>query len=125
MEASDDVVGLFVVDDALWGPSGAARRAFLARCLRALDESMDGRLVVRHGDPATVVADVAREVEAGHVFCAEDFGPYGSRRDVEVERGLTSHGSALVRVGSAYAVPPGEVRSGSGAPYKVFTPFSK
>jgi len=116
--AGGDVVPLFVLDDALWGPAGSNRRAFLVGCLRALDESLDGRLVVRRGDPARVVAEVA---DGGPVFAAEDFGPYGVRRDdAVVESGID-----LRLVGSPYAVPPGEITSGAGAPYKVFTPFSK
>jgi hypothetical protein len=73
-----DVVPLFVLDNALWGRAGPNRRAFLAECLRALDESLDGRLVVRHGDPQRIVAEVAN---GDPVFAAEDFGPYGRRRD--------------------------------------------
>jgi deoxyribodipyrimidine photo-lyase len=125
VDGADDVVALFVLDDALWVASGAARRAFLLRCLRALDESIGGRLVVRRGDPVEVVRDTAAEVGAADVFCAEDFGPYGGARDERVEVSLARDGRALVRSGSPYAVPPGEVRSGSGEPYKVFTPFSK
>jgi deoxyribodipyrimidine photo-lyase len=116
--AGGDVVPLFVLDDALWGPAGRNRRAFLVGCLRALDESLDGRLVVRRGDPARVVAEVA---DGGPVFAAEDFGPYGVRRDEAV----LDAGVDLRLVGSPYAVPPGEVTSGAGTPYKVFTPFSK
>ena len=50
-----EVLLLFVVDPALWGPAGAARRAYLAASLRELDAGVGGRIVVRHGDPARVV----------------------------------------------------------------------
>jgi deoxyribodipyrimidine photo-lyase len=113
-----DVLPLFVVDDALWGPAGDHRRAFLVGCLRALDESLDGRLVVRHGDPRTVVAEIA---EGDAVFAAEDFGPYGRRRD----DALLDAGVDLRLAGSPYAVAPGEITSKAGTPYKVFTPFSR
>ena len=43
------VLGLFVLDPALWGSAGPARRAWLAASLRSLDESMGGRLCVRLG----------------------------------------------------------------------------
>jgi len=113
------VVPVFVLDPALLRPSGPARVAFLHRCLRALAGALDGRLVVRNGDPALVVPAVAAEVGATAVFAAEDFAPYGRRRDESVERA----GIDLVRVGSSYAVPPGTVVKGDGTPYKVFTPF--
>ena len=48
-------LALFVLDPALLGPSGAPRRTVLYRCLRSLDESLDGRLLVVRGDPADVV----------------------------------------------------------------------
>ena len=119
------MVGLFCVDDRLWGRSGRNRRAFLAGCLVALDEAIGGRLVVRSGDPVEEVPRLAAEVEAAEVFVTADFGPYGVTRDDAVERRLLVSGRALRRVGSAYAVEPGVVLNGSGRPYKVFTPYSK
>ena len=119
------VVGLFCVDDRLWGPAGDNRRRFLAGCLAALDDAMGGHLVVRHGDPVEVVPTLAAEVEADAVFLAEDFGPYGAARDEAVEQRLEADGRRLERVGSPYAVEPGTIRTGAGQPYKVFTPFSK
>ena len=83
-----EVVPLFVLDDGLWAPAGDARRAFLVGCLRALDEAVDGRLVVRRGRPEDVVPDLAREVGAVRVFVAEDFGPYGRARDDRVAHAL-------------------------------------
>ena len=119
------VVALFCIDDRLWAPAGDNRRAFLVGCLRALDESIGGRLVVRTGDPTVVVPAVAAEVGAAQVFVTGDHGPYGIARDAAVSRALAAAGRALVAVGSAYAVEPATVRTGSGEPYKVFTPFSK
>ena len=119
------VVPLFCLDARLWGPAGANRRAFLVGCLRALDEDLSGHLVVRAGDPSRVIPSLCAEVGATTVFASADFGPYGSERDAAVEQALADGGRALVRVGSSYAVDPGQVRTGSGEPYKVFTPFSK
>jgi deoxyribodipyrimidine photo-lyase len=118
-----EVVAFFCRDARLEDPAGQARRAFLAGCLRALDDDLDGRLVVRGGRPEEVVPRLAGEVGADAVFVAEDFGPYGRRRDERVERALADDGVELVRVGSPYAVPPGEVVTKAGGPYKVFTPF--
>jgi len=123
--AGGEVVPLFCLDERLWGPAGANRRAFLVSCLRALDESIGRHLIVRTGDPLEVVAAVAAEVGATQVFAEWDFGPYGNERDEAVSRALEQRGRALVRAGSPYAVEPGAVLNGSGQPYKVFTPFSK
>jgi deoxyribodipyrimidine photo-lyase len=124
-DAADEVLPVFVLDDALRKPAGSPRLAYLYRSLRALDESLDGRLVVRHGDPRRVLPRLAREVESASVHISADFGPYGSRRDDEVAKALADDGVELVRTGSPYAVAPGRVRKADGTPYAVFTPFSK
>ncbi|MBV9951975.1 MAG: deoxyribodipyrimidine photo-lyase [Acidimicrobiia bacterium] len=125
VRAADEVVPLFVLDERLRKPSGPNRLAFLAGCLRELHDATDGHLVIRKGAPATKVRALAREVEATAVYCAEDFGPYGSKRDEEVAEALEQDGCELRRVGSPYAVPPGEVLNKSGDNFKVFTPYSR
>ncbi|MEP9362231.1 deoxyribodipyrimidine photo-lyase [Nocardioides sp. CN2-186] len=119
--ADGPVLPLFVVDPALWEPAGPSRRSYLSASLRALDLP----LVVVEGDPVRRVVAAAREVGAERVHVAADFGPYGARRDAEVEKALAEHGIELVRTGSPYAVSPGRVTSGAGEPYKVFTPFHR
>ena len=124
----DGVLPLFVLDPALWDPAGPSRRSYLTRSLAALDASLAGRgggLSVRHGDPVREVVRAAREVGATRVHVAADYGPYGRQRDLEVEQALADHGIGLARTGSPYAVAPDRVRNGSGAPYKVYTPFSR
>ncbi|HET8971568.1 MAG TPA: deoxyribodipyrimidine photo-lyase [Candidatus Nanopelagicales bacterium] len=124
--ATGSVVVLFVLDDALLRPAGAARRTFLFRTLRSLDAELrthGGGLVVRHGDPSRVVPAVAREVGADAVHITADFGPYGAVRDRRVEAELAS--IPLVRTGSPYAVSPGRVVKADGSPYRVFSAFHR
>lgn len=123
--SADRVVALFVDDDRLRRPSGAARVAFLDGCLAALDDDIGGHLLRRAGDPVTVVADVAREVAATDVYVTEDFAPYGRGRDEAVSDALEAQGGSLRRIGTPYAVAPGTVTTQAGDPYKVFTPFSR
>src|SRR4051794_41450224 len=101
------VVGLFVLAPVLLRPAGAARTAFLYRCMRALDESMGGRLVVRTGDPVDVVPAVAAQVASSRVHASWDGGPYGNLRDNNVAAALAGAGRALSLVGTPYAVHPG------------------
>jgi deoxyribodipyrimidine photo-lyase len=117
------VLPLFVLDPALWGPAGPSRRGYLSRSLRALDASLSGALAVLRGDPVREVVRAARQVGAGRVHVAADYGPYGHRRDLEVEQALAEHGIELVRTGSSYAVAPGRLRTGGGSTYQVFTPY--
>ena len=124
--ADGPVLPLFVLDPALWGPSGPSRRCHLAASLRALGADLreqGGGLSVVEGDPVRRVVEAAREVGAERVHVAADLGPYGRVRDEAVEQALAMHGIELVRTGSPYAVTPGRVTSGSDEPYRVFTPF--
>src|ERR1700712_3871295 len=118
------VLGLFVLDPVLWLSAGPARRAWLAASLRALDESMGGRLCIRQGKPSSVVPRLAQEVTADQVHVTNDFTPYGRARDRAVVEALPD-GIEGVATGTPYAVAPGTVMNGSGSPYKVFTPSSK
>ena len=120
--ADDDrrVVPLFVVDPVLWDAAGAPRRAYLVASLQALDEALQGELLVLGGDPARVLPHVVRSAGAGRVHVAADFGPYGRRRDDAVADALDV---PLVRTGSPYAVAPGRLLTADTRPYRVFTPY--
>jgi deoxyribodipyrimidine photo-lyase len=124
-QEADGVLSLFVFDPALWDPAGPPRRAWLLRSLRSLDERLDGRLVIRHGDPAVVVPAVARDLGAERVHVSADAGVHGRRRDADVATALERDGRALVRTGSPYAVGPGTLLSGGGTPFKVFSAFQR
>src|SRR3954449_8118964 len=63
-DAADEVLPVFVLDDALRRPAGAPRLAFLYGCLRELHERTDGRLRVLHGRPETVLPRIARDTGA-------------------------------------------------------------
>ncbi len=119
------VAPLFVVDAALMASAGANRRTFLAGSLGDLGARLDGSLALRAGRPEEVVPAFAAEVGARTVFATGDTAPYGRRRDARVAAALAATGAELALVGSPYAVAPGRVRTGGGAPYRVFTPFRR
>ncbi|MDP2013925.1 MAG: deoxyribodipyrimidine photo-lyase [Actinomycetota bacterium] len=121
--SSEGVIPLFVLDPKLWEASGTARQAYLLASLESLNTSLGGLLHVRRGDPQAVIPELAKSLGAPSVHIAEDFGPYGRVRDVNVEARLGA--TALVRTGSSYAVSPGRVTKADGSPYRVFTPFHR
>ena len=119
--AHDEVAALFVLDPRLWDTAGPHRGPQLVAHLSALDAKLQehgGRLAVRHGDPAQIVADTP----AGAVYWNDDYTPYARRRDDAVadalgERARRWHGCVVHR--------PGSILTGAGKPYQVFTPFWK
>ncbi len=116
---------VFVIDPQIAASSGPARAAYLSETLRALDGSLDGHLVLRRGDPAKELADVARESGAHEVIATEDFAPAGRSRDARMRSALARRGVSVAFLDSPYAVRPGTVRTRSGTPFKVFTPFRR
>jgi deoxyribodipyrimidine photo-lyase len=114
------VVPLFVIDPTLWDPAGPIRQTYLVESLNALGASIDRNLLIRHGDPHAVLAEVIKASGATSVHIAADYGPYGAQRDQQVEAAINV---PLVRTGSPYAVAPGRVTKGDGSAYRVFTPF--
>ena len=118
-----DVLGVFVADDALLKASGSPRRHFLAGCLDELATSIDGRLLVVHGKPETVIPRLAAEVGADSVHVSADYGPYGRARDERVGHALQGKDIEFVATGSSYAIAPGRVNKPDGTPYSVFTPY--
>jgi deoxyribodipyrimidine photo-lyase len=117
-DSGGPVLGLFVLDEVLLKASGGPRRDFLFRSLEALDQQLNGRLLVVKGDPESVVPKVCKAIDADEVHISADYGPYGRSRDERVGKHVT-----LVSTGSPYAIAPGRVTKSDGEPYRVFTPY--
>ena len=122
---ADEVLAVFVLDPVLLRPAGAPRTAFLFRCLRDLDQRLDGNLLVVRGDPADLVPRLATDHDATSVHVSGDYGPYGRERDRAVERALAEQELRLHRVGSPYAVSPGRLTKKDGTPYRVFSAYRR
>ena len=122
-DAADEVVPVFVLDDALRRPSGANRLAFLYRNLRDLKDRTGGALRVVHGRPESTIPRLVRETGASSVHISSDHGPYGAQRDTRVAQALRD--VPLVSTGSPYGVTPGTLLKDDGRPYRVFTPYAR
>ncbi len=120
-ERNTGVLPVFVLDPVLWDGAGEVRKAYLLESLRSLNSSLDGCLHIRVGNPSQVIPELARSANASSVHIAEDFGPYGRKRDGKVAEALGA--IPLIPTGSAYAISPGRVTKSDGQSYRVFTPF--
>ncbi len=125
-----DVLPVFVIDPALAGGRdvSAARLNFMYGCLRDLNAHLrqrGSRLLIRRGDPATVLPDLARATGATRVTFNRDYTPLARRRDTRVSAALRDAGVEVDAQRDAYIREPGEVLTGTGGPYTVFTPFKR
>jgi deoxyribodipyrimidine photo-lyase len=122
------VVPVFVLDPGLLEMpySGNSRVAFLYENLRALAESyrkLNSDLVVLYGSPEIELLRLARETGTKEIHALESLEPVGIRRDARVRAVLERNGIAFFLRPPDSIHVPGSVLSGSGGPYKVFTPF--
>ncbi len=126
-EAADGgmVLPLFVLDPRLLDGAGTARRAALRDALDRARSAYDDALVVRVGDPADVLPQVAAQIGAASVHVSGESTPYGRRRGRRVREALERADVTMTATGTPYAVSPGRVRKADGTPYAVFTPFAR
>jgi deoxyribodipyrimidine photo-lyase len=123
-EGARQVVPLFVVDPAIWGPPN--RTAFLAQSLADLRDNLrrlGGELVIRTGDPVAEVVKLTAEVHADAVYVADDVSHYATRRRQRLERDCAEHRLGLNVTAGLTVVPPADLKPASGGHYRVFTPY--
>ncbi len=109
-------------------PLGAASKWWLAGALRALDSSLQKRgqrLVLRKGDAATILPQIAQEVDAQSVTWIGSEIPAQAALDARVSEALDRIGVAAKVFPSDLLVPPHRIRNKDGRGLRVFTPFWK
>jgi deoxyribodipyrimidine photo-lyase len=131
LEDSDTIVPVFFIDDGIVSGkhSSSNRNRFLLECLHDLRESLrakGGNLVIRQGDPSAELVTLAKEVDAETVYYIADYSPYAITRDKKVEDALHEANIEARSFGGKLAVHSlQKIKTKSGDPYKVFTPFWK
>ena len=129
IDDGEAVLPLFVLDPALMASAGQARRAWLIAALHVLDRDLRDTgghgVSVVGGAPADVVPRLAKALDAQRVHVTADFSPYGRSRDNRVAQALGVYDIELSRTGSPYAVAPGTLKSDSGRPFQLFSPFHR
>ncbi len=126
----DEWLPVFVLDPRICaGPSsGAPRTRFLLDCVARLGRDLDERgvpLLVREGDPERILPRLLHETGARLLSFNEDVTPFAQRRDTAVRREVERADGEIIARLDHVVFRSGEVRSGSGEPYSVYTPYRK
>lgn len=124
LERSRTVVPV-AVEPPAYGP-GTAALAWRSQSLTALDVALGlrgSRLVIRETPAPDTLVRLAGEAGASAVFCTRSWDPASIAEETEVAAACAEAGIEFVASESAYLVPPGELHTGEGRPYRVFTPF--
>jgi deoxyribodipyrimidine photo-lyase len=127
--AGGEVVPAFVVDPFFFSKKRAAelpnRIQFLLDSLAALAKNVEqrgSRLLVVAGKSVEVVPALARRVGADRVVAQRWVEPFARERDRQVGERVKVPFDLFE---GETILPPGTLRTGSGTPFSVFTPFSR
>ncbi len=125
--------GLPVVPVFVWSPEeegagspGAAARWWLHQSLVRLDESLraqGSRLIVRRGPVAETLSALGTEANARHIFCNRVYEPAPLANEAKLATKLRSAGITLESSNGSLLFEPGSIRTTTGGPFHVFTPF--
>ncbi len=122
------VVAVYVFDEAAagrWAPGGASRwwlHHSLIELAKAL-KARGSRLILRRGDASKILGEIADQLGATEVVCQRRYEPWAIAQERDVKAYLEAAGVQLKRFGGALLAEPEQIKSKSGAPYKVYTPF--
>jgi deoxyribodipyrimidine photo-lyase len=125
--------GLPVVPVFIWAPEedgevrpGAASRWWLHQSLLRLDESLrakGSRLVVWRGPVAETLAALAAETHALRIFSNRVYEPAALAGEKPLDARLRERGISVERFNGSLLFEPGSIRTTTGGPFQVFTPF--
>ena len=121
--AAGPVIPVYVLDDetARHRRMGGASRWWLHHSLASLDAALrqrGSRLILRRGKSDEVLAALAGETGAQALHALHHYEPWWRNAERAVAARLALH----LHHGN-YLAPPGSVLTGSGTPFKIYTPF--
>jgi deoxyribodipyrimidine photo-lyase len=120
------LVLFYLLDDETPGRwrTGAAARWWLHKSLEALARDVarrNGRLVLRRGRAETELPRLVEEAGAAALFWNRCYEPFAVRRDEALKQNLA--GVEVESFNGALLNEPWTMRTKSGEPFKVFTPY--
>ena len=127
--AEGPVIPVYILDDETprHRQMGGASRWWLHHSLASLDKRLrdkGSQLILRRGNSADILARIAAETGAHSVHALRHYEPWW-RNAERALRAQLPQGCQLCRHDGNYLLPIGAVTTGSGDPYKIYTPFWK
>ena len=129
-QAAEQVVPVYILSS--WkqqhGWTGPNRQQFLCGNLESLAknlEALGSRLILRCGRADEELERLIRETQAEAVYFNRDYDPYGRAMEKRVQEMCTRLGVQCRSYQDSVLHEPDAVLTGSGLPYRVYTPYSK
>ncbi|MBD2465138.1 deoxyribodipyrimidine photo-lyase [Oscillatoria sp. FACHB-1407] len=127
-QQSSKVVGVFCLDPLILERDDVApaRVTYMTGSLQALQNAYaqaGSQLLILHNDPIKAIPALAKALNATAVHFNWDVEPYAKERDRAVQEALNAAGIKVQAFWDQLLHAPEEIRSGSGTPYTVYSPF--
>jgi deoxyribodipyrimidine photo-lyase len=121
---------VYVLDDEAAGAwaHGGAQRWWLHHSLASLAADLGARgasLHLARGPAARIIPELAAAIGAGEVIAGRLYEPWARKRDAAIADTLQAQGRKLTLHSSSLLHEPHRIRTGTGKPYSVYTPFSR
>ena len=128
VESGRTLLCVYVLDEESENirPLGGAAKWWLANSLRALTQSLakrGGSLVLRRGKSADIIPSLANQIGAAAVHWNRRYDAAGTAVDDAVATALAAHHVAVRTFQASLLHEPRSIRTSTGTPYSVFTPF--
>ena len=120
------VIPVYVLDEERPRPLGGAHKWWLDKSLSALGAELRAAgspLVLRRGETVEALLTLARESDAMRIVAGRLHSPGERDAEADLVKACDKAGIGLELHRSGLLTEPGEVTTGSGGDYKVFTPF--
>ena len=119
------IVPIYILDDESSGEwkLGAASRWWLHESLKALNETLEGKLCLQVGSAQNVLLNLIQELKAEAIFWNCCYEPWRINRDEKIQETLIAKGVKVHTYNGSLLFEPQTTLKNDGTPYKVFTPF--
>lgn len=110
------------------GWTGAKRQAFLCGNLESLVKNLEtigSKLIIRAGDAIAELEKLARETNAEAIYFNRDPDPFGKTIETKLQAMCQNLGIQCLGFKDTVMHEAHEVLTGTGQPYRVYTPYSK
>ncbi|MEO0648327.1 MAG: FAD-binding domain-containing protein [Cyanobacteria bacterium J06650_10] len=128
-DRTSKVIGVFCLDPGILDSDdiAPARVAYMMGSLSELQasyKSVGSELLILQGNPAEAIPKLAIALAAKAVYWNRDVEPYSRDRDRTVAQALKEKDiERSTQYWDQLLHPPDALKTGSGSPYKVYTPF--